>query len=161
MKDFVWKTGRKKQTTFSNIIKILNDVSIDKDHKIIIGSDSVKTGNLWVFTKAIAVINPVSGFYDRRYFYLREEIDDLSYIDLSKRLLKETSDSIEIAMRIQKDISRANLEIHADVNEEVQHNSARYKNMVSGYITGCGFDVKIKPYSYVASSIADNHTRKS
>ncbi len=160
MKNFVWKTGQKKQTTFNNIIEILNNVANDKDHKIIIGSDSVKLGSLWIFTKAIAVINPTTGFYDRRYFYLREEVSDKSYRDLSKRLLKETTDSIKIAMDIQKDISSVNIEIHADVNEEIKHNSARYKNMISGYITGCGFKVKVKPYSYVASSIADSHTRK-
>ena len=160
MKNFVWKTGQKKLTTFNDIIEILSNVANDKDHKIIIGSDSVKLGSLWIFTKAIAVINPTTGFYDRRYFYLREEVKDKSYRDLSKRLLKETSDSIKIAMDIQKDVSRVNIEIHADVNEEAKHNSSRYKNMISGYITGCGFDVKVKPHSYVGSSIADNHTRK-
>ena len=77
------------------------------------------------------------------------------------QLLKETSDSIEIAMNIRNIISNANIEIHADVNSENNHNSNKYKNMVSGYITGCGFSVKVKPESFVASSIADNHTRKS
>ena len=161
MKDFVWKTGQKKKTSFDDIITILKFVSKDVNHKIIVGSDSVKLGKHWIFTKAIAVINPLDGFYDRKYFYLREKLNDASYIDLSKRLLKETSDSIEIAMNIREIISNANIEIHADVNNESQHNSNKYKNMVAGYITGCGFSVKVKPESFVASSIADNHTRKS
>ena len=161
MKDFSWKTGQKKKTSFNDIIKILKFVSKDVNHKIIVGSDSVKLGNNWIFTKAIAVMNPTNGFYDRKYFYLREKLNDSSYIDLSKRLLKETSDSIEIAMSIKDIISNANIEIHADVNSESQHNSNKYKNMISGYITGCGFSVKVKPESFVASSIADNHTRKN
>ena len=160
MKNFVWKSGQKKKISFDDIIKILKFVSKDANHKIIVGSDSVKLGKFWVFTKAIAVINPLDGFYDRKYFYLREELDDVSYIDLSKRLLKETTDSLQIATDIRDTIAGANIEIHADVNSDHAHSSSKYKNMVSGYISGCGFDVKIKPESFVASSIADNHTRK-
>ncbi|NBR79560.1 MAG: hypothetical protein EBT71_05925 [Alphaproteobacteria bacterium] len=51
--------------------------------------------------------------------------------------------------------------IHADVNPDSKHLSSKYKNMISGYISGCGFDVKVKPLSFVASSIADQHTRKT
>ena len=100
-------------------------------------------------------------FYDRRYFYCRTKIKDDSYLDLSKRLLKETTDSIELALKVQKEVLNANIEIHADVNENLIHRSAKYKNMIVGYISGCGFDCKIKPESFVASGIADCHTRKS
>jgi hypothetical protein len=157
----VWKSGQKKKITFDDIVKILLSVSKDTNHKIIVGSDSVKLGSDWIFTKAIAIINPSSGFYDRKYFYLREVLKDESYIDLSKRLLKETTDSLKIAMHIRDTISAANIEIHADVNSDHIHNSSKYKNMISGYISGCGFEVKVKPESFVASSIADNHTRKN
>ena len=85
---------------------------------------------------------------------------DNSYLDLSKRLLKETTDSLDLAMEIKKVIDRANIEIHADVNPDSRYLSSKYKNMISGYITGCGFSVKVKPLSFVASSIADLHTRK-
>ena len=79
---------------------------------------------------------------------------------MSKRLLKETTDSIELALKIREKLSNANIEIHADVNPDIAHKSSRLKKMITGYITGWGFEVKIKPSSFVASSIADNHTRK-
>jgi len=28
-------------------------------------------------------------------------------------------------------------------------------------VTGCGFECRVKPESFVASSIADNHTRRN
>ena len=154
-----WKNGRKETVNIEEILVILQKVSKSSNHKIIIGSDSVKLGYNFIFTKAICVMN--EDYYDRRYFYCRTKIKDDSYLDLSKRLLKETTDSLDLAIQIRDTLSNANIEIHADVNPDSNHLSSKYKNMISGYITGCGFDVKVKPLSFVASSIADQHTRKN
>ena len=153
-----WKSGSKENITLEDIFKILSQVILNKNHKIIVGTDSVKLGYDFIFTNAICI--PNSEKYDRRYFYYREKFNDDSYLDLSKRLLKETSDSIDLAMKIRDKLTNANIEIHADVNPNSIHKSSKFKNMITGYITGCGFEVKIKPCSFVASSIADNHTRK-
>tara|TARA_Y200000002_G_scaffold376982_1_gene381780 strand:- start:577 stop:1053 length:477 start_codon:yes stop_codon:yes gene_type:complete len=154
-----WKTGKREIIAFSEICKILEKVSLSDSHTIIVGSDSVKLGYNFIFTKAICVLN--SEYYDSKYFYYRDKIKDDSYLDLSKRLLKETVDSIDLAMKIKDICYNANIEIHADVNPDAKHLSSKYKNMISGYIQGCGFNVKIKPNSFVASAIADHHTRKS
>ena len=63
-------------------------------------------------------------------------------------------------MNIRDKVNSANIEIHADINPDQNHMSSKYKNTITGYIQGCGFKVKIKPNSFVASSIADQHTRK-
>lgn len=155
----IWKTGKRELISTQEMFQILEVVSKSKNHKIIVGTDSVKLGYNFVFTSAICVLN--SEFYDRRYFYVREKINDDNYLDLSNRLLKETEDSIKIALDIKNKFNSANIEIHADVNESSSYLSSKYKNMIKGYITGCGFDVKTKPQSFVASSIADLHTRKN
>jgi uncharacterized protein len=153
-----WKTGKREKISFNDICDILNKVSCSKKHKIIIGSDSVKLGYSFVFTKAICILN--SDYYDSKYFYYRDKIVDDSYTELSKRLLKETTDSIELAILLKEKFKSANIEIHADVNPDKKHMSFKFAKMISGYIQGCGFSVKIKPDSFVASSIADQHTRK-
>ena len=158
MNDF-WKTGKKEEIDLENIYKILQTVSKSKNHKIIIGTDSVKLGYNFIFTTAICILN--HEFYDRRYFYVREKIKDDSFLDLPKRLLKETEDSIHLALNIKNKLTSANIEIHADVNTDSKHLSSRYTNMITGYVSGCGFKVKTKPQSFVASSIADLHTRKA
>jgi len=155
----LWKTGSKENIKLNDIFNILEKAAKTKNHKIIVGSDSVKLGYDFVFTKAICILD--SDYYDRRYFYLRIKVKDDSYLDLSKRLLKETTDSIDLALKIQEKISSANIEIHADVNSNSIHKSSKYKNMIVGYVSGCGFDCKIKPDSFVASGIADCHTRKA
>ena len=48
-----WKTGSKEEITLEEIYNILEKVSTHKNHKIIIGTDSVKLGYDFVFTKAI------------------------------------------------------------------------------------------------------------
>ena len=155
-----WKNGKRQKISYEELVNILKKVSKYKDHKIIVGSDSVKLGHDFVFANAICILNN-NDFYDRRYFYYRQKINDDSYYDLSKRLLRETTESLNIAMELKKELDNPNIEIHADVNLDEKHMSAKYKNMIVGYITGCGFDCKIKPESFVASGIADIHTRKS
>ena len=155
----LWKTGSKEDIDLDDIFIILEKASKTTNHKIIVGSDSVKIGYNFVFAKAICILD--SDYYDRRYFYIRSKIKDDKYKDLYKRLLKETSDSIGLALRIREKIHNANIEIHADINPNCKFKSSKYKNMLTGYITGCGFSFKIKPESFVASGIADCHTRKS
>ena len=155
-----WKNGKRQKVSYDELVNILKIVSKSKNHKIIIGSDSVKLGHVFIFANAICVLND-NNFYDRKYFYHRQKIKDDSYYDLSKRLLRETTESLNIAMDLKKYLSNANIEIHADVNTDTRYMSSKYKNMIVGYITGCGFDCKVKPDSFVASGIADIHTRKN
>ena len=155
----MWKTGKKKKIEFDKIINILEEVSKSKDHKIIVGTDSVRLGEDFVFANAICVLNNNS-FYDRKYFYNRLKEKSESFGNLYDRLLKETSDSIDIACLIKENIKSVNIEIHVDVNCDSSHMSSRYRNMLVGYVTGCGFLCKVKPDSFVASGIADIHTKK-
>lgn len=155
----VWKSAKNEKICLNDIASILKKVALNKEHKVIVGTDSVRLGDNFVFASAICILN--KNFYDRKYFYTKHKSDNPSYADLSVRLLKETKDSLDIAFELTNLVSDVNIEIHADVNPEDSHMSSRYLGMVSGYILGCGFDVKVKPESYVASAVADFHTRKS
>ena len=115
-----WKNSKSQTFTQVEVFNILNKVAEYKYHKIIVGTDSVKLGEEFVFANAICVIN-TNNIYDRRFFYSKQKILDSKYYDLSNRLLKETSDSIKIAFSIKEKIKKANIEIHADVNNEANH----------------------------------------
>ena len=154
-----WKNGKRKVIPYLDMLKILREVSEYQDHKIIIGTDSVKSNQSFIFTSSICILNDHEK-YDRTYFYNRKKIKDDSYYMLAKRLLKETYDSIEIANFLQTALGDPNIEIHIDVNTDSKYKSSKFKNTLIGYVTGCGFECRVKPESFVASSIADNHTRK-
>ena len=155
-----WKNGKRKIIPYLDMLKILREVSENQGHKIIIGTDSVKSNQSFIFTSTICILNDYDD-HDRTYFYSRKKIKDDSYYMLAKRLLKETYDSIEIANFLEAALEKPNLEIHIDVNTDPKHKSSKFKNTLIGYVTGCGFDCRVKPESFVASSIADNHTRKA
>ena len=155
----IWRTGTREEIDYNDIMDILRRVEKYANHLIIIGTDSVKLNEKFIFTNTICILNK-NGDHDRRYFYNRKKVKDDSYYDLSKRLLKETSESIEIAMFLKSFLNYPNIEVHVDINKDEKHKSSKFKNVLIGYVTGCGFDCKIKPESFVASSIADNHTRK-
>jgi hypothetical protein len=155
-----WKTGQSEIINYNEILDILKNVSLCADHKIIVGTDSVKLGSEFIFTNAICIIND-NTYYDRRFFYKRKKTLSNVYYNLSKRLLRETSESIDIAYNIKKNFKNANVTIHSDINEDSKFKSGKFKNMIIGYVNGCGFDCVIKPNSFVASGIADLYTRKS
>ena len=156
----IWKTGRSVFISYEKIFEIIEEVSKFKDHKVIVGSDSVKMGPDFIFANAICILN-TNNYYDRRFFYLRKKVNDNSYYNLSKRLLKETSESLKIASELRDRIDNLNIEIHSDINFNPIHLSSKMKNTIIGYVNGCGFPCKIKPDSFVASGIADCHTRKA
>ena len=156
----VWKSGKRKVIPYIDLLNILREVVKSNNHKIIVGTDSVKLSESFVFTSTICILNEYHD-HDRTYFYNRKKVKDDSYYILAKRLLKETSDSIEIASFLQTALEDPNLEIHIDVNTDPKHESSKFKNTLIGYVTGCGFECRVKPESFVASSIADNHTRKA
>tara|TARA_B100001059_G_C17806843_1_gene569715 strand:- start:243 stop:734 length:492 start_codon:yes stop_codon:yes gene_type:complete len=154
-----WKNGKRKIVPYLDMLKVLKEVSEYQNHKIIIGTDSVKSNQSFIFTSTICILNEYE-YHDRTYFYNRKKIKDDLYYMLAKRLLKETYDSIEIANFLRAALESPNLEIHIDVNTDPKHKSSKFKNTLMGYVSGCGFDCRVKPESFVASSIADNHTRR-
>ena len=113
--DRKWKNGKRRLIEYNKIIEIIRKVSSFKDHLVIVGSDSVKLGEEFVFANAICILNK-DNYYDRRFFYLRRRILDDTYYNLSKRLLRETEESINIASDLQEKVEGLNIEIHSDIN---------------------------------------------
>ena len=50
-----WKSGKRKVTPYLEILKILKEVAETAEHKIIIGSDSVKSNQAFIFTSTIHI----------------------------------------------------------------------------------------------------------
>ena len=158
MNDKWFSITEKKWFSIEEIDSLLKEVSSIKNHKIIIGTDSLKRNSQFIFTTAIC-IDCENSNYHRRYFYKRVKYKNDKFYDLCVRLTKETSMSIDISNFIKKN-DFYNIEIHADINLNKKHESQIYSNMLKGYINGCGFSCILKPDSYAASSVADRHTRK-
>lgn len=132
----------------------------EKFYDVIVGCDSSSGENPY-FPVVIVVLRTGEG---GRFFLRRINYKDRKFYTWKTRVLEEVFLSCQIAVflkeKIEKSISKigGNLQyqfryIHADVGE-----SGQTKDMVkevTGLIRGNGFEPKIKPEAFAATTVAD------
>lgn len=137
------------------VIKFMSEEP-EREYMITIGTDSVLYEKTKAdFITAIVVHRIGNG---GRYFWRRVELD--KFHTLRDRILKEALLSLDIAKEVLsklRDLKVENFgfEIHVDVGER-----GETKNVIQevvGLVRAMNYEVKTKPYSYAASSIADRH----
>jgi predicted RNase H-related nuclease YkuK (DUF458 family) len=135
----------------------------EKLYDIIVGCDS-SSGETPHFPLAVVVLRKGEG---GRFFLKRIGYKNRKFYNWKERILEEVTLSCEFALflkenfekKIGKATDSANFEfryIHADVGE-----NGATKDMIRevvGLIRGNGFEPKIKPESFVASSVADRYS---
>jgi len=69
----------------------------------------------------------------------------------------EVGKSVEVAYELAPllDLYDIPLEIHADINPDPNHESNKALQQAVGYILGMGYEFKVKPDAWAASSAAD------
>lgn len=147
------------------IDEILNYMSGSpgKFYDVIVGCDS-SSGVEPHFPVAIVVLKKGEG---GRFFLKKISYSERKFFNWKQRVLEEVFLSCQLALclreKLEKKIERMseNLDyqfryIHADVGE----NGATRDMIkeVTGLIRGNGFEPKIKPEAFVASSVADRYT---
>ncbi|MGC7846487.1 ribonuclease H-like YkuK family protein [Desulforudis sp. 1088] len=129
----------------------------NSQYKIIIGSDSQVMKGQTCFITAVIVHRLSKG---ARYFYRKRMHRKIK--SLRQKIFFETALSLELGGIIAKHCAEAGLdehqvEIHIDVGS---HGDTKdLIREVVGMVTGSGFNAKIKPDAYGASSVADRHTK--
>ena len=153
----MWRNGRKKKVDFCDILSFIKEASTH-GCKVIVGTDSQPYREGTQFVTAIAVIS-VSKEHNCRYFYLKHPPKDTH--NLYSRIFEEAQLSIETALAISDSTSRCDLEIHLDISpSDSRHRTSQYSSSLTSLVRGYGFqEVKIKPDSWCASSIADAHSK--
>lgn len=138
---------------------ISNYMAHDKKarYEIIVGTDSQKVKkDVYDFVSAL-IIHRVG--FGGIYFWKRQIIE--RKISLKERIYQEATMSLITSENFvnffkTNGISRYNIQIHVDIG----HNGET-RDMITevvGMVRGSGYDVKIKPYSYGASKVADRYT---
>lgn len=140
------------------IVEIISFMKEDdkRKYKIIIGTDSQRHDDIRAdFVTAIVVHRVGNG---GRYFWNRQE--NLKFYTLRDRIIHEALLSIDIAkktLEILKSMEtpKFGFEIHVDIGENGETKSMIQE--VVGMVIANNFEVKTKPASYAASSVADRH----
>lgn len=149
----------KGRLTFEEMMEdILNYIKglPTSSYKIIVGSDSqVRTETC--FITAVVVHRLGKG---ARYYYRKKTHRKIN--SLRQKLFYETALSLELGSMIARHFaehgdSDLKVEIHIDAGN--QGETRDLIREVVGMVRGSGFQAKIKPDAYGASSVADKHTK--
>lgn len=132
----------------------------EKFYDIIVGCDS-SSGEDPHFPLAVVILRVGEG---GRFFLKRIGYKDRKFYNWKTRVLEEVFLSCQLALYLrenfEKRIKEGNFRyqfryIHADVGENGQTRDMIKE--VTGLIRGNGFEPKIKPEAYVASTVADRY----
>ncbi len=131
----------------------------EKFYEVIVGCDS-SSGEEPHFPVAVVILRQGQG---GRFFLKRINYKNRKFYNWKQRILEEVLLSCELALflreKLEEKLKSLNYQfryIHADVGE-----NGATKDMikeVTGLIRGNGFEPKIKPESFVASSVADRYS---
>lgn len=141
--------------TSRDIIRFMQEVP-NAQYKLIIGTDS-QLREETCFVTAIVVHRVGKG---ARYYYSKER-ENVGR-SLKQRIFYETAKSLGVASRLAERLAEngfgdLNVEIHLDIGENGETRDLIRE--VVGMVIGTGFNARIKPDSYGASTVADKHTK--
>jgi len=145
-----WRWPSGKIVEANEIETLIND----KSFEIYVGSDSHILGGKCVFATVVAAWKPGEG---GRFFYFRDTSASSIFTHIRNRLTEEAVRSIEVASDIREEYGR-DAEVHLDLNTE-KYRSSKYTKELTSIVEGYGFKCKVKPASWVSSTLADKSAR--
>lgn len=126
-------------------------------YNLIVGTDSQKDHGEVRFVTAVVIHRIGKG---GRFYYQTQYERPMK--SLRQRMLYEASLSLGLASRLSERLSQIGVGLdHIEIHLDVGYNgpTSEVIREVVGMIAGSGFDAKIKPDSFAASSVADKFTK--
>ena len=151
----LWKEVNAKDISSNDLIDIMHEYS-KLGLTLYVGTDSMLYSNYCTFSCIVAVHS--NNLSIANYFFQKEKLYNDKYKILENKILKEIEISIDTASFLRKHIQESIIEIHIDIGNTSKNATSHMVDNAKGWVTGMGFDVKIKPSSW-ASSVADWHTK--
>ena len=156
MENIPWRDADGNEFSNEDLKKEIIEYS-KKGGKIFVGSDSMLNHvKDCTFATVIA-------FHNRdldiaRYYFKRFKEEPEKYRELQVKILKEVEIAIQAAQFVLKVCPEADVELHIDIGLRSINKTSKYFNVVKGWVSGAGFDLRVKPNNW-ASSLADGHTK--
>jgi predicted RNase H-related nuclease YkuK (DUF458 family) len=127
----------------------------EADYRLIVGTDSQARDNVH-FVTAVVIHRLGKG---ARYYYERRH--HLPMASLRQRLYHETALSLHVGGQLAERLARDKLEVDVEIHLDIGNNGATRELIreIVGWVTGSGFDAKVKPDAYGATKVADKHTK--
>jgi predicted RNase H-related nuclease YkuK (DUF458 family) len=153
-----WFAGDGRPVEYTEMIEIIEEHH-SADGTVYIGSDTQPHRGGCIMSSAIVL----HGAYNQRggkYFISREVITSKTMVFLATRILAEAERTIQIAQDVATLFPDVKMELHVDIsNTDKETPTSNLASMIVGYVTGNGFDCKLKPEAFAAASVADKHSK--
>lgn len=125
---------------------------------IYVGADSMYNNERGCyFASVIAFHNRKPDIAD--YFYKTIKIKSEKYKSLKIKILEEVNLALQAANLVSAIYEDADIEVHIDIGTRKINLTRTLYDSVRGWVVSSGYRLKIKPYSWASSSIADWHTK--
>jgi len=153
-----WFTGGGRPIEFRKIIKIIKKHS-NNNGTISVGTDSNVKKKKCVFSTAIC-LHAAHGQNGGRYFISRKNARSDNYSDLLQRITAEVQKSVELGLTLLEYCPTIKVELHLDVSKSDRgEKTSKFSDMLVGYAKGSGFECRVKPDAFAATSVADKHSK--
>ena len=148
-----------KEFNFSEIRQAVIDSPADSS--IYIGADSkVYSGSESPMVAYVTVIILHYGSSKGAKIFKSHKTSQY-YGQIRQRLMEEVTEAIAAGMAIADIVENRCFEIHLDINRDERYKSSQLVKEATGYVLGTlGFEPKLKPDSFAASSVADRYCVK-
>lgn len=151
----VWRKLTGERITVSLYEEVEEIILREKKHhrlKVCIGTDSQVKGEIVEFATAIVFLREGKG----GFIYLNNYKTNMTY-GIKERMIKEVSDSIEVAYTLCPLFDKYNveMEVHADINSDPQFKSHVAFKEAMGYILGMGYTFRAKPDAFASTYCAN------
>lgn len=148
----VFKTALKKEAVdiVKHTLEIMKECPYVEIH---VGTDSQNHGNHTTYSTVIAYRYATRGVH---YIVNTQKVPKVK--DKWTRLWGEVERTVKVADHLTESVS-VKVEIDLDLNIDEKHFSSRLVQAASGWCTGLGYKVNIKPHNQIATRAADHCCR--
>jgi len=139
---------------------IVNNEILDystKGGKIYIGADSMYYTGRCRFATVIALHDVNQNI--AKYYYRKLNHKSKVYKDIKVKILEEVNLAIQTAEFVLSVCPNADIELHIDIGTKKSNLTSKFYSLIKGWVTGLGYNFKVKPHSWASTSVADWHTK--
>lgn len=134
---------------------------LEGECELIVGVDSHLHGVSYRFITVVCLYRKGRGgfYYYHNSEQHRKEFKGTYPVRVKARMFHETSLAIELATEIQEKTGLSPV-IHLDASPpNAGELTSMFSDHLKGYVSASGFESALKPWSFVASGIANKHTK--
>jgi len=158
LKERRWVTGGGDEITFEQIVEQVAAHS-EKNGTISVGTDSFTRKGICYFATSICLCfadDQMGG----RFFVSKSKIKASRFKNVIQRITVEVERSVHMGLLLLSHCPQVSIELHLDVSGAGKGTkTSRFSDSLMGYAKGSGFDCKIKPDAYAATSVANKYSK--